>query len=64
MVLGKFDKKMTGIIIQARLGSTRLPNKMIKPFYEGKGVLELLINKIKLIIINNRYIFYYLYSTI
>lgn len=37
---------MTGIIIQARLGSTRLPNKMALPFYESKGVLEIIIEKI------------------
>ena len=36
-----------GIIIQARTGSTRLPNKMILPFYNEKGVLELLIERIK-----------------
>lgn len=34
---------MLGIIIQARVGSTRLPKKMIKPFYHDKGVLELLL---------------------
>jgi len=38
----------TGIIIQARSGSTRLPNKMILPFYKEKGVLELLLEKITL----------------
>lgn len=38
----------TGIIIQARKGSTRLPNKMVLPFYQGKGVLELLIKKLLL----------------
>ena len=37
----------TGIIIQARKGSTRLPNKMILPFFDGKGVLELLLAKLK-----------------
>lgn len=31
------------IIIQARTGSTRLPNKMILPFYKNKGVFEILI---------------------
>ena len=36
----------TGIIIQARKGSTRLPNKMVLPFYKGKGVLELLLEKL------------------
>lgn len=37
---------MLGLIIQARLGSTRLPKKMVLPFYEDKGVLELIIEKI------------------
>ncbi len=32
-----------GIIIQARLGSTRLPNKMILPFYNEMGILELIL---------------------
>lgn len=31
------------IIIQARTGSTRLPNKMTLPFYKNKGVFEILI---------------------
>lgn len=35
-----------GIIIQARTGSTRLPNKMVIPFYNGISVLELLISRI------------------
>lgn len=39
--------KNVGIIIQARKGSTRLPNKMVLPFYENKGILELLLIKIK-----------------
>lgn len=38
---------MLGIIIQARLGSTRLPRKLITPFYNEKGIFELLIEKIK-----------------
>ena len=40
-------EKMTGIIIQARLGSTRLPKKMVLPFYENKGILEIILEKIK-----------------
>lgn len=32
-----------GIIIQARIGSTRLPNKMVLPFYKEKGILETII---------------------
>lgn len=35
------------IIIQARTGSTRLPNKMIKPFYEDKSLLEIIISRLK-----------------
>ncbi|MFD2891019.1 cytidylyltransferase domain-containing protein [Flavobacterium chuncheonense] len=38
---------MEAIFIQARLGSTRLPNKVILPFYKEKSILELLIDKIK-----------------
>jgi len=37
---------MLGIVIQARLGSKRLPNKMLLPFYERKGVLELMIENL------------------
>lgn len=37
----------TAIIIQARTGSTRLPNKMILPFYEEKGILEIILNRIQ-----------------
>lgn len=34
-------------IIQARLGSTRLPGKILLPFYEDKSILDLLIAKLK-----------------
>jgi len=37
---------MIGIIIQARLGSTRLPQKMVIPFYDQKGILEVLLERI------------------
>jgi spore coat polysaccharide biosynthesis protein SpsF len=37
----------TGIIIQARTGSTRLPGKMTLPFYEDQGLILLMINKFK-----------------
>lgn len=37
----------TSIIIQARMGSTRLPNKILLPFFDKKGCLELLINRLK-----------------
>lgn len=36
----------SAIIIQARTGSTRLPRKMVLPFFEGKGILEVLIERI------------------
>ena len=36
----------TGIIIQARKGSTRLPGKVVMPFFEGQGILEIIIKKI------------------
>lgn len=36
-----------GIIVQARLGSTRYPRKVILPFYNGKSILELILEKLK-----------------
>lgn len=35
-----------GIIIQARYGSTRLPFKMVKKFYNNFGILDILINRL------------------
>jgi spore coat polysaccharide biosynthesis protein SpsF len=40
-------KSDTGIIIQARVGSTRLKNKMIRPFYKNNSILDLLIKRFK-----------------
>ncbi len=40
-------KSKIGIILQARVGSTRLPEKMILPFHDGKGVLELLLQRME-----------------
>lgn len=37
------------LIIQARLGSTRLPNKILLPFYKEKSILDLLVERIKTI---------------
>lgn len=37
----------TQIILQARTGSTRLPNKMLMPFHEGKGILQILLERIR-----------------
>jgi len=39
----------TGVIIQARTGSTRLPGKILLPFYENNTILDLIIQKIKTI---------------
>lgn len=36
-----------GIIIQARLGSTRLPRKILKEFYGGKTLLETVIHNLE-----------------
>ncbi|MBN2597966.1 MAG: hypothetical protein JXR82_14420 [Marinifilaceae bacterium] len=42
------NKNRVGIIIQARTGSSRLPGKMLMPFFEGKGIFELLIERIQI----------------
>ena len=34
------------IVIQARTGSLRLPNKVINPFYDEQSILEIIINKL------------------
>ncbi len=39
--------KRTGFIIQARLGASRLPNKIILPFYRGQSIIEILIERFK-----------------
>ncbi|MGC6470080.1 MAG: cytidylyltransferase domain-containing protein [Flavobacteriales bacterium] len=36
-----------GIIIQARSGSQRLPNKILKPFYQTDTILDIQIKKLK-----------------
>lgn len=38
---------LTGIIIQARTGSTRMPEKVIHPFYQEQTILDLLLEKVK-----------------
>jgi len=35
-----------GVIIQSRMGSSRLPNKMTLPFYKGKGIFEIILNRL------------------
>lgn len=34
-----------GLILQARMGSSRLPCKVLRPFHDGKSILELLIDR-------------------
>lgn len=41
------NHKNIGIIIQARVGSTRLPGKIIKPFYKKSSILDILISNLK-----------------
>ncbi len=36
-----------GIILQARTGSTRMPEKVILPFYQDQSILDLLLEKVK-----------------
>jgi len=36
-----------GIILQARTGSTRMPEKVILPFYQDQSILDLLLEKLK-----------------
>ena len=38
---------MIYFVVQARSGSTRMPNKILKPFYKGDSILDLLIEKLK-----------------
>lgn len=38
---------MMCFMLQARLGSTRLPKKMILPFFQEKNILQLIIEKLK-----------------
>lgn len=35
-----------GIIVQARMGSTRLPGKIMKPFYQDKCILDILLENL------------------
>lgn len=35
------------IIIQARSNSSRLPGKMLKPFYKGKSILKIILDNLK-----------------
>lgn len=35
------------IVLQARTGSTRLPNKMLMPFYDGECILSILLGRLQ-----------------
>ncbi len=35
-----------GIVIQARLGSTRLPGKILKPFHDGKALIDVILDRL------------------
>lgn len=35
-----------GIVVQARMGSTRLPGKIVKPFFNNKGILQIIIEEL------------------
>lgn len=37
----------TGIIVQARTGSTRLPNKVLLPFFQEQCILDIILQKLK-----------------
>ncbi len=39
-----------GVIIQARTGSTRLPNKMLKPFYESDLLIDTILKKFEVLV--------------
>jgi spore coat polysaccharide biosynthesis protein SpsF len=41
------QRKRKGIIIQARMGSSRLPGKMKKQFFDGKSLLEVVLERLK-----------------
>lgn len=38
---------MIHFVVQARSGSTRMPNKILLPFYDDNSILDLLIEKLK-----------------
>ena len=38
---------MVALIIQARVGSTRLPNKILLPFFEQKNIISIIVEKLK-----------------
>lgn len=45
--MSRVDKVVLGIVIQARTGSSRLPNKILKKFYKENTILDVLLENIK-----------------
>ena len=45
-ILNKRQTEDMLIIIQARTGSSRLPKKVLLPFYENKSILDIIINRL------------------
>lgn len=37
----------TGIIVQARTGSTRMPGKVVKPFFQNNSILDIILSTLK-----------------
>jgi spore coat polysaccharide biosynthesis protein SpsF len=37
----------SAIVIQARMGSTRMPGKVLRPFYEGKTILDIILETVR-----------------
>ncbi len=37
----------SAIIIQARMGSTRMPGKVLEPFYAGKSILDIILQTLR-----------------
>ena len=42
-----FNSMQTGIIVQARTGATRLPNKVLLPFFKAQCILDIILQKLK-----------------
>lgn len=38
---------MTGFIVQARTGSSRLPNKILRPFYKEACILDIMLSQLR-----------------
>ncbi len=36
-----------GIIVQARMGSSRMPGKMVRPFFQGRAMLAFLLERVR-----------------